>query len=340
MASGSISTRVVARIVDFVARRGHDPEAFCRRAGVAHATLRDPNARVPYAVAFAIGEHAADLLDDDHFGLHLAQDVGAAFTFDAGALMLMASASVRAGLERMARLQRYWGDGERTKLVHVRGGMLVRYVAPGAQATVRRHSDECALGEIVVGLRVLTGHDATAPRAVRFRHAAPKDTREHRALFRCPIAFDQDHTEVELADATLDLPLPQANAAYCSIFEAQVERALASLEAAAPKGTPDDVRRAAQAMLAGGECSLAGTARVLGVSPRTLQRRLAEQGTTFGAIVDAVRRELALEYLARPLAVAEIAFLLGYAEPSAFHHAFKRWTGKTPEQARAAAPPR
>ncbi len=333
---GSISTRAVVRVVDFVARRGHDPEAFCRSAGVAHATLRDEAARVPYAVAVALGERAAAMLGDEHFGLHLAQDVGSAFTFDAGALMLMASASVRAGLQRLARLQRYWGDGERTRLLRARRGLVVRYAAPLPPSTARRHSDECAAGEIVVGLRVLTGRDTVAPRAVRFRHASPRDTSEHRALFRCPVAFAAPHTEVELDDAVLDLPLPQANAAYCAIFEGQVERALAKLDERGSTGVSTGVREAARATLAGGECSLAGTARVLGISTRTLQRRLREDGTSFGAIVDAVRRELAHEYLERRLGVTEIAFLLGYAEPSAFHHAFKRWTGKTPEQARSA----
>jgi AraC-like DNA-binding protein len=92
---------------------------------------------------------------------------------------------------------------------------------------------------------------------------------------------------------------------------------------------------AARAALAGGECTLAGTARVLGVSVRTLQRRLRSDGTSFAELVEALRREMAFEYLDKQLPLQEIAWLLGYSEPSAFHHAFKRWTGLTPEQARA-----
>jgi AraC-like DNA-binding protein len=124
-----------------------------------------------------------------------------------------------------------------------------------------------------------------------------------------------------------------ANDAYCAIFQQQVDRALARLPR--NSGTADAVRSAARAALAGGSCSLEGTARVLGMSARTLQRRLHADGTSFGALLDALRRELADEYLARQLSIPEIAWLLGYAEPSAFHHAFKRWTGTSPEQARA-----
>jgi len=71
------------------------------------------------------------------------------------------------------------------------------------------------------------------------------------------------------------------------------------------------------------------------MSERSLQRRLADEGQTFDALLDELRHELALRYLAdKTLAIAEVAFLLGYSEPSAFHRAFKRWTGKTPTQAR------
>ena len=270
---GTISGRVVLRVVDFAARRGHDPGVLCRSVGLHLDKLKEPDSRVPYGVAEDLGERAAAAMDDENFGLHLAQGVGEAFTYDAGALMLMASSSVRVGLERMVRFQRYWGDGERTRLVPAQRGLAVRYALPGPPRPSRRHSDECALAEIVVGLRVLTASDV-APRAVRFRHPKPRDTSEHDALFRCAPVFGADHTEVELDDAILDLALPHANAAYCAIFEAQVERALASLPDGS--GMTAEVRAAARATLAGGECTLAGTARILGTSARTMQRRLRE----------------------------------------------------------------
>jgi AraC-like DNA-binding protein len=72
-------------------------------------------------------------------------------------------------------------------------------------------------------------------------------------------------------------------------------------------------------------------ARRLRVSPRQLQRRLAEEGTSFRELRHALRRSLATSYLEDDrLAIAEVAFLLGFSGSSSFHHAFKRWTGKTP----------
>ncbi len=329
---GTISARVVVRLVDFVASRGHDAEVFCRDAGVGLRTLRDPDARVPYAVAESLGMQAAALTADPNIGLHLAADVGDTRIYDAGVLLMMASASLGESLERMARYQRYWGDGERATLVKTRRGVTVRYDLPLAAGEYRRQSDECALAEITIGARALTGRDVS-PCAVRFRHAAPLDTAEHRALFRCPLEFGAAHTELELDRATLETPLEHANAAYSAIFQEQVERALARLPR--ESGMAADVNAAARAALAGGHCSLAATARVLGVSPRTMQRRLHADGTSFGDLIDALRREMAIKYLDERMPVPEISWLLGYAEPSAFHHAFKRWTGTTPEQARA-----
>lgn len=328
---GSIAARVLVRVVDFVVARGHDGDALCREASLSLAVLRDPEARIPYEVAERLAEAATRLVNDPNIGLHIAQDVRDTRSFDAGALMLMASPTVRAAIERMERYQRYWGDGPRAVTKRVAGGLLLRYSLPAPERS-QRHNDECAMAEIVLGIRVLSAQELS-PRALRFRHAAPPDIREHVALFRCPIVFDAPHTELELADETLEVRMPHANETYFTIFEEQVSRALASLPSA--HGTSDAVRAAARATLAGGECSLEGAAAALGISARTLQRRLHNEGTSFGQLVDALRREMAHAYLAKGASQKEIAWLLGYADATAFHHAFKRWTGTTPRTASA-----
>jgi AraC-like DNA-binding protein len=244
----------------------------------------------------------------------------------------MASPNVRVALEHTTRYQRFWGDGERSTLVHAHDGMSVRYLMRGSSGVLQRHNDECAMAEILLGINLLAAHSVT-PRVVRFRHAAPRDRREHRALFGV-LEFGAAHTEIVFDDATLETPMRHAHAFYAEIFRQQVERTIAEL--------PDDgslareVRGVARAALAGGSCNVATTARALGVTSRTLQRRLKAEQTSFDALVDGLRRELATTYLDQQLGVREIAGLLGYADPRAFHHAFKRWTGTSPEQARAA----
>jgi AraC-like DNA-binding protein len=298
---------------------------MCKSVGLDPAIVDDPSARVPYPLAARLGERAIAITRDDDLGLHLAEDVRDTTGFDAGMLLLMASPSVKVALERMARHQRYWGDGERATLAPVRGGLAVRYTLAGAEGAYARHADECAMAEIAIGVRVLTGQ-ALAPRVVRFRHEEPRSTRAHRAVFACPIAFGAPRTEIVFDDAVLDAPMRHANEAFFAIFAEQVERAVARL----PRGAGASVREVARAALASGGCTLEGAARALGVSARTLQRRLRAEGVAFGEIVDAVRRELALAYLDRKVPIPEIASLLGYADRTAFHHAFRRWTGSSP----------
>ena len=107
-----------------------------------------------------------------------------------------------------------------------------------------------------------------------------------------------------------------------------------------PRG-PDLVERTRRAIggrLRGGDPSLEGVARELGISERSLQRRLSELGYTFNALADEVREATARLYLEQPdIALAEIAYLLGFADQSTFNRAFKRWTGVTPKQARVRA---
>ncbi len=330
--NGSLSARVLARIVDYVAARGHDPSALCRSAGLELAVLRQPDARIPYALAERLGERALLLSQDPNLGLHLAQDVGQAQHFDAGLLLLAASPTVRDALERMIRYQRYWGDGERSKLVPDVQGVSVRYVLPGAGEVTQRHNDECAMAEIRLGLDHLAARSLT-PRAVRFRHRAPRDRREQDALFGCPIEYSQPHTEITYDDAALETPLRHADEFYAEIFRHQVERAIAALPPERDLG--QEVRSVLLAELPRGTCTLASTARALGLSVRTLQRRLEAAGTSFDVLVETFRHEQALCYLDRQLTVRDIATLLGYGETSAFHRAFRRWTGTTPERARS-----
>ena len=294
--------------------------------------LRDPDARIPFALAERVGMRAAELCGDPNIGLHLAQDVRDPRVFDAGVLLMMASPTLGASFERMERYQRFWADGQRFALLPTAAGVCLRHLHQAELGEYQRHSDECAMAEFVLGARVLTERDI-APSVVRFRHAPPADTREHAALFRCPIEFGAEYAEVEIDRSVLELPLPHANQTYHAIFQLQVERALARLPA--PSGIAEGVRAAARAALASGDCSLSGTARALGISARTMQRKLQAEGTSFAELIDALRREMAAAYLEKRVPVAEIAWLLGYAEPSAFHHAFKRWTGTTPERWRA-----
>ena len=161
-----------------------------------------------------------------------------------------------------------------------------------------------------------------AVRAARFQHASDQ-AGAYRELFGAPVAFGADLDELEMDRDQLDLPLTSAD----PITSAALEGKIAELTAG-PLRSPfvDRVRRAAMT----GDPSLERIAKDLGISPRTLRRHLVQEQTSLRAVLDDVRRERAEVLLARGASVKEVAFELGFSEPSAFSRAYKRWTGKAP----------
>ena len=205
--------------------------------------------------------------------------------------------------------------------------------------------DQLGCAEVVTLIRAFTGVEWN-PREVRFAFPEPADTTVHRDFFRAPIRFSQPRTEIHLASSALALPLLGADPGVVAFFESYIEKRLGN--ATAPTGGAGDTSRATVAdqvrdvlakNLRGEVPTLEQVAAGLATSGRTLRRRLTVEDTSFQRLVDEARFACARRHLEeKQLSVAEVAFLLGFSEPSAFHRAFKRWAGVTPQvYARGAA---
>jgi AraC-like DNA-binding protein len=169
---------------------------------------------------------------------------------------------------------------------------------------------------------------------VRFTHRVGEpEASRHRAFFGARVRFGARHTELVFDRDVLAVPLVTADPNLLEILlpAAEGKRGQPSPEAL----LADQVRRALRAALCRDDANLDAIARRLGLTGRSLQRRLRDEGTSFQAVRDEIRRELADRYLGEGMSLAEISFLLGFSEPSAFFRAFKRWTGRTPLERRA-----
>jgi AraC-like DNA-binding protein len=150
-----------------------------------------------------------------------------------------------------------------------------------------------------------------------------------------PVVAQETSLTFALADA--HRPFLTASEALWQSFEPELRRRVSKLDAQAPMSVR--TRSTLLECLPSGEATLQSTARRLGVSGRTLQRRLADEGLTFRQVVQATRERLAKHYLVNTqLPYAEVSFLLGFEEPSSFFRAFREWTGRTPENVRLALP--
>lgn len=168
---------------------------------------------------------------------------------------------------------------------------------------------------------------------VHFQHPKPNDTMDYERIFQGPVRFDQPTTKLVFPAWVLDLPLLTSNSVMREAAEKQAAEILHGLA-----DEPDVVRKTRTAIalnLGAGRASLDEVSKILGLSPRTLHRRLTEHGYNFREIADAERRSCAEALLRNAeLTLSEVTFMLGYSDQSNFQHAFKRWTGRTPGEFR------
>lgn len=174
------------------------------------------------------------------------------------------------------------------------------------------------------------------PEAVFFRHSSPGDIAAHEDFFGCPIRYESDRDALLVAPESLDVPNRLGDESVSRFFDSHLDKELSELAQEPQLATR--VRARVSQALSQGVPTISDVASSFGMSGRTLQRRLGDDGFTFQDIVDAARRELA-ERLLRlsDYSLAEVAFLTGFSEQSAFTRAFKRWAGQTPRSFRLTA---
>ncbi|HEY1249877.1 MAG TPA: helix-turn-helix domain-containing protein, partial [Thermoanaerobaculia bacterium] len=174
--------------------------------------------------------------------------------------------------------------------------------------------------------------------SLQFRHR-PDDPSDFERVLGCPVRSGAESDALAVPRSSWRLPLRRRDSRLHALLAQQADERMALLGSDA--SVTAQLRRALAGVMPGGPVDLASVSRRVGTSPRTLQRRLEEEGTSYQDVLDGVRREAAEGYLAESrLSVGEVGYLLGFSEPAAFHRAFRRWTGKTPLEFRRAPRPR
>jgi len=330
-ATGTLSADAVRVLALGAAAGGLAPPAFCTRFAIDPLLLADPDARVPVATIVRIWDELPPALGDDAFGLRLAERAVAA-PLGLGGQLIASAPTLGDGLRRILAFERVFHDVRQSVLVLDGDRAIVRHDPGGLR--MPRHAIEFGWAWVVLIARRITGA-ALRPRAIAFAHDPPSSTAEHTRIFGVTPRFAADVPELTLARADLALPSRGADPALGAILESHARLLAAQLPASGD--LLDQVRGAVATALRAGPPGLAAIARALDLAPRTLQRRIGERGTSLTALIDEVRADAARRWLADgTVSVAEVAFGLGFAEISAFHRAFVRWTGTTPGKFRRA----
>jgi AraC-like DNA-binding protein len=319
-----ITVRPAAALLAWIGEQGGDAGALARSVDLDAALLADFDGRMPLHRFYDLLEGASRMMGGADVGLRFCQSFDPQ-KWERMNVLQTASATVGEGLERALRYMPLWNSHERIWLERRGSEAAMLYQPFGRPRLAHRIKAETTLADLIAGGRRLTGRDEGL-RLVRFAHPRPSSMALYQEIFRAPIEFGAHIDEIVFDATLLDLPVPTANPDALEF----IERHLSAQLAERPRRLTDRTRELLLELLPH-EHTLGELARRMGIAPRTLQRYLSAEGTGLHRLLDDTRRELALRHLGNHTAIAETAFLLGFSEPSAFHRAFKRWTGRTPQ---------
>jgi len=300
------------------------------RAGLSRRLIDDPAGRLRVRDQIEFLNLVGDAMDDDLLGFHLAQDcelraVGLYY------YVLASSETVRDVCQRGARYSNLINEGVIQHFIDGRH-TGIRTTFSGVSRYEDRHQVEFWTATIVRMLRQLTG-TRLVPQRVCFVHPRKRGARELSSYFGCEVEFIADADEIVFARSAGALPVVNADPYLNRMLLAICEETLA-------RGTTNTgsvrtrVENEIATLLPHGKARAALIASRLGMSQRSLARHLADQRTSFSELLIAIRRNLATRYLKdESLPICQIAWLLGFQDPGAFSHAFKRWYGTAPRDA-------
>lgn len=321
-------------MLEACARLGLDTEQIVRAAKLDPAILQDPDARIPVEQAETLWQKAYALSNDPNLALHAIEVLpfGAYRVID---FLATCAPTIGAAFAKVSDYFPIIHDVVRLPYAVGERHATFAAEAPSRPSTITRPYAEYVLAAVFLRARIATNQRFPLMR-VEFSHPRPADISEHERIFDCPVRFGAETCQMVIARDVWDMPRTGGNPDLFSVLDSHARMLLNQRPA------PDDivgrVREAIEEELRGGSPRLESIAKRLAMSPRTLQRRLRDQGVLFNDVLDAMRFRAAKSYLThRDIAGTEVAFLLGFAEQSSFDRAFKRWSGQTPTEYRGRA---
>lgn len=315
--------RDLLALLDAFARLDYPKPALLAAARLDERTLEDPDARVPCSTLGVIVGAAQGICPRPNLALAVAEatPMGAFPLLD---YLVLSSDTVGDGYRQLARYFRLISP---TPMEVFEAEEPIRVVLSGAHPFAAEFT--LSLG-ILHFRREVKGR--FAPDSLSFAHR-PDDPAAFERTLRVPVRCEAGWNGVSYPRAVWSLPLPRRDRVLRSLLEKQAAESERAHSASG--GLVGEVTRLLLARVEGGDVRIESVAKSLATTPRTLQRRLALEGTSFQTLVEGARRAAAEGYLTgSALSAGEIAYLLGYSEPAAFHRAFRRWNGVTPREFR------
>lgn len=329
--SGMVLAVSSRALLDSCKRLGVDTAAIVTAACVDRSAIDDPDGYLPAHQVSELWRRAYQASGDPDLALHAAE----ALQFGAYRVIdyLAASApTVGVAIEHVSAYFPIINSAVRLPVTMEGGHFAVGITRLQDPAALTRPYVEYTFAAVFLRVRQATKVQFPLAR-IEFAFPAPASVTEHERIFECPVRFDAKASAMHVDRVAWDTANGRADPVLFGVLSdhARILGQQVPTEPAAVR----EVREAIVEQMKGGAPSLERTAKQMAMSPRTLQRRLRAHGIRFADLLDTTRAGAAKSYLSdRQISVAEVAYLLGFAEQSAFNHAFKRWTGKAPSEFR------
>lgn len=340
MLEATFSIAIVRDIVNYLTAQGIAVEILCQAAQLDPDWLADPDRQVSGEILQRLWQIGVQQTGDRDLGLHIGE------VFDLSAIgivgyVLFNCKTYGQVLEKLGQYTQLFSRGV-TLHHHIADswvycdcnivGGLKNYLLDEP-----RHPIESTFSALFTATQQLTGYELDT-QAVWFQHPTPSDVSEHERIFQSTVQFSQPANRIIFNADCLGWSVRSANPNLLSVFEAYASAMLTAQNQ--PQRYAQKVMVAIAQALQGETPTIEAIARTLMTSVRQLQRELQAEHTSYQQLLEETRKDLAIQHFKNPeTSIHDVAFLLGFSEPSAFHRAFKRWTGQTPRSYRSTSVP-
>ena len=322
-----ISIASTTLLLEAIRAAGANPDQVLRAVGLDIAEFSNLDGFIESSRFAQLLEEAARATNDEAFGLHFGERFNPK---NIGPLIyvVLNSPTIAAGIENGGRYLKIHNEAAKLSVKVEGEHVYIEHVLVDMGLASTRQQEECSMVVSLHTIRLMAGSD-WKPEEVRFAHESPSQTAEHVRIFGAPVLFGCATNALVVTREFLERQVPAADPRLFRVLKRYVDHVVKempredSLLAAVRKAIGETIRD--------GDLNFGRIAKKMRLSPRTLQRRLKEQGMGFKNLIDDTRRRFAINYMKdRNHSLTQIAFLLGYSEVSAFNRAFKRWTDSTP----------
>ena len=310
-----------------------DPRAVFAEIGLDLSKLHIPGARYPDSLFDQCFHVMLERTGDPCMGLVLGQHVRPT-TFHALGFAWLASATLRGAFQRLVRFDNIVSTGEHLEKHNENGHCHLTLESTAEPGQMLPQAVDAYFAAILKMSRMLTD-SSLCPAEVRLGHPDYGRGGDYVTAFDAPVIFDTDQHQIIFDAEVVDAPLTGADAELALVNDQVAEKYLETLH---PEALSHQVRELLVKLLPSGNASQERVARRMARSLSSLQRQLRSEGTSFKALRDETRRELAIGYIREgEMSLGEVAFLTGFGDQSSFSRAFRRWTGFSPKQYEGAA---